>query len=174
MPCLLFIRSLVNMYSDKHKSLDQQIYRPGTPNSDIRKLCTVHCGSNVNKLSTPTEVERERTRALMWYYSPTKNKLIYQVRANTYDFWLSGQYGKYKYFYSTPWALFLQKWCVAPEFFVLISSHCGTQIWRIRYGGSWRISQKNEPDYFSRFTLIGYKKIEQICLKMESITNWTW
>ena len=38
---------------------------------------------------------RERTTALMWYYSPTKNKLIYQVRANTYEFWLSGQYGKY-------------------------------------------------------------------------------
>ena len=34
----------------------QQIYRPGTPNSDIRKLCTVHCGRNVNKPS-PTEVE---------------------------------------------------------------------------------------------------------------------
>ena len=31
----------------------------------------------------------------MWYYSPTKNKLIYQVRANTYEVWLSGQYGKY-------------------------------------------------------------------------------
>jgi len=31
----------------------------------------------------------------MWYYSPRKNKLIYQVRANTYDFWLPGHYGKY-------------------------------------------------------------------------------
>ena len=38
---------------------------------------------------------RERTKALMWFYSPTKNKLIYQFRANIYDFWLSGQYGKY-------------------------------------------------------------------------------
>ena len=36
---------------------------------------------------------RERTIALMWYYSPTKNDLIYQVSAN--DFWISGQYGKY-------------------------------------------------------------------------------
>ena len=43
------------------------------------------------------------------------------------------------YSYATPWALFPQKWCVAPEFFVLISSHCSTQIWRIRYGGSWSI-----------------------------------
>ena len=25
----------------------------------------------------------------------TKNKLLYQVRANTFDFCLSGQYGKY-------------------------------------------------------------------------------
>ena len=40
------------------------------------------------------------------------------------------------YFYSTPWALFPQKWCVAPEFFVLNYS---TRIWRIRYGGSWSI-----------------------------------
>ena len=32
----------------------------------------------------------------MWYYSPTKKqKLIYQVRANTYDIWVSGQYWKY-------------------------------------------------------------------------------
>ena len=43
------------------------------------------------------------------------------------------------YFYSTPWALFPQKWCVALEFLVLISSHCSTQIWRMRNGGSWSI-----------------------------------
>ena len=29
----------------------------GTPNSNIRKLCTVHCGRNVNKPSALTEVE---------------------------------------------------------------------------------------------------------------------
>ena len=34
--------------------------------------------------------EFKQTKALMWYYSPTKHKLIY-----IYDFWLSGQYGKY-------------------------------------------------------------------------------
>ena len=28
----------------------------GTPNSDIRILCTVHCGRNVNTPSAPTEV----------------------------------------------------------------------------------------------------------------------
>ena len=43
------------------------------------------------------------------------------------------------YSYSTPWALFPQKGCVAPKFFVLVSSHCSTQILRIRYGGSWSI-----------------------------------
>ena len=29
----------------------------GTPNSDIRILCTVLCGRNVNKPRAPTEVE---------------------------------------------------------------------------------------------------------------------
>ena len=29
----------------------------GTPNPDIRILCTVHYGRNVNKPSAPTEVE---------------------------------------------------------------------------------------------------------------------
>ena len=31
----------------------------GTPNSDKRKLCTVHCGRNANKPSAPTEVGRK-------------------------------------------------------------------------------------------------------------------
>ena len=75
----------------------------------------------------------------MWYYSSTKNKIIYQVRANTYDFWLSGQYEKSNILLSTPGALFPQKWCVAREFFVSISSQCSTQIWRMRYGGPWPI-----------------------------------
>ena len=39
---------------------------------------------------------RERIKALMWYCSPKiKLIIIYQVRANTYDLWLSSQYGKY-------------------------------------------------------------------------------
>ena len=65
----------------------------GTLISDIRKLCTVHCGRNVNTPSAPTEVEGKGLK--LWYYSLTKNKIIYQVRANKYYFWLSGQYGKY-------------------------------------------------------------------------------
>ena len=40
-------------------NVNQQIYRPGTPNSDIRKLCTVHCWRNVNKSSAPTAVEEK-------------------------------------------------------------------------------------------------------------------
>ena len=78
-----------------HYNLGTKELYTGTTNPDIRKLCTVLCGRNVNKPSAPTEVEGKGHTALMWYYSPTKNKLIYQVRANTYDFWLSGQYGKY-------------------------------------------------------------------------------
>ena len=67
-------------------------------------------------------------------------QLIYQVRAKTYDFWLSGQYGKHNIniFLFHPLGPY-RKWCVAPEFFVLISSTWSTQIWRIRYGGSWSI-----------------------------------
>ena len=34
----------------------KELYK-GTPNLDIRILCTVHCGRNVNKPSAPTEVE---------------------------------------------------------------------------------------------------------------------
>ena len=102
----------------------------------MRKLCTVLCIRKDQSRSW-----RERTKALMWYYSPTKNKLTYQVRANTYDFWLSGQYGKYNsnIFLFHPLGPFPSKWCVASEFFVLISSHCSTRIWSIRYEGSWSI-----------------------------------
>ena len=69
----------------------------GTPNSDIRILCTVHCGRNVNKPAVPLHISwSERTTALMWYYSPTKkNKLTYIKLERILDFWLSGQYGKY-------------------------------------------------------------------------------
>ena len=36
--------------------LGKELYT-GTPNSDIRKFCTLLCGRNVNKPSAPTEVE---------------------------------------------------------------------------------------------------------------------
>ena len=36
-------------WNEQKNSSNQQIYRPGTPKSDIRILCTVHSGRNVNK-----------------------------------------------------------------------------------------------------------------------------
>ena len=115
------------------------IYR----NAQLRHTHIIYCTlwEECKQTQCPHRSWRERTTALMWYYCPTKNKLIHQVKANTYDFWLSGQYGKYNsnIFLFQPLAHFPQKWCVAHEFFDLISSHCSTQIWRIRYGDSWSI-----------------------------------
>ena len=88
----------------------------GTPNSDIRKLCTLLCGRNVNKPS---------------------NKLIYQVRANTYDFWLSGQFGKYnsKIFLFHPFAPFPSKlmrcpWILCFDLLLLQFTDLTNQIWQ--------------------------------------------
>ena len=88
---------------------------------------------------------RERTTALMWYYSPTKNKLIYQVRANTYDFWLSGQYGKYNsnIFLFHPLDPFLSKmmrcpWTLCFDLLPLQYTDLTHHAW-CRYGGSWSI-----------------------------------
>ena len=75
-----------------------QLYKElytGTPNSDIRILCTVHCGRNVNKPSAPAEVEWNGYSSDVILQS-NKRQYIYQVRANTDDFWLSDQYGKYR------------------------------------------------------------------------------
>ena len=43
-------------------ALDTKELYTGTPNSDIRKLCTVHYGRNTNKPSAPTEVEGKRLK----------------------------------------------------------------------------------------------------------------
>ena len=69
------------------------IYR----NAQLRYTQIVYCTlwEECKQTQCPHRSWRERTTALMWYYSPTKNKLIYLVRANTYEFWLSGQYWKY-------------------------------------------------------------------------------
>ena len=79
-----------------HWSEQGTIYR----NAQLRYTHIMYCTLREEFKQTqcpqcPHRSWRERTAALMWYYSSTKNKLIYQVRANTYDFWLSGQYGKY-------------------------------------------------------------------------------
>ena len=69
------------------------IYR----NAQLRHTHIIYCTlwEECKQTQCPHRSWRERTTALMWYYCPTKNKLIHQVKANTYDFWLSGQYGKY-------------------------------------------------------------------------------
>ena len=72
---------------------------------------------------------RERTTALMWYYSPTKNKLIYQVRANTYDYWLSWLIAIYSY--STSWTLFPQKMMRCPCILCFIYGGLSTKNFRI-------------------------------------------
>ena len=46
-------------------NLNQGTEYTGTPNSDIRKLCTVSWGRNVNKPSAPTEIELKGLKALM-------------------------------------------------------------------------------------------------------------
>ena len=138
---------------------------PGTiyRNAQLRYTQIVYftLGEECKQTQCPHISWRERTKALMWYYSPTKIKLIYQVRANTYDFGslVNIETSIAIYFYSTPCALFTQKWCVAPKFFVLISFQCSTQIWRIRYGGSWSIYFLDVPVYSS--LCIGIKVIFQ-------------
>ena len=106
----------------------------GTPNSDIR-MYTVHCarGRHVNKPSSPTEVEGEKLK--LWC------DITVQQKPSLFH----------------PWALFPQK-RFAPDFFVLISSHCCTQIWRMRYGGSRSIyfllhAQMSMPESQRRDTL---------------------
>ena len=71
----------------------KELYR----NAQLRNMQIVYCTlwEECKQTQFPHRSWRERTKALMWYYSPTKNKLIYQFRANTYDLWLSSQYGKY-------------------------------------------------------------------------------
>ena len=80
---------------------------------------------------------KEWTKALMWYYSPTRNKLIYQVRANTYDFWLSCQYGKYhsNIFLFHPLGPFPQKWCVAHLFWSPPSAVHRFHVWDMAVPG---------------------------------------
>ena len=72
-----------HFWNSREPTYTKELYT-ATPNSDIHILCTVICGRNVNKPS-------EAGKGLMLWWDST----VYQVRANTYDFWLFGQYGKY-------------------------------------------------------------------------------
>ena len=75
---------------NRHWCIQGTIYR----NSQLRYTHIMYCimWEECKQTQCPHRSWRERTTALMWYYSPTKDKLIYQVRVNTYDFWLSGLY----------------------------------------------------------------------------------
>ena len=77
----------------KSRRYQGTIYR----NAHVRYTHIIYCTlwEECKQTLWPHRSWRERTKALMWYYSPTRNKLIYQFRENTYDFWLSGHYGKY-------------------------------------------------------------------------------
>ena len=120
--------------------ITKELYTGTRPTQIYVYFVLQHYGRNVNKPSAPTEVE-EKGLNLWCDIKVQQTKLIYQVRANTYDFWflVNIENTIAIYSYSIPWAIFPQKWCVALEFFVLISSHCSTQIWRMRYDGSWSI-----------------------------------
>ena len=88
----LMHRGPLKIHWSSHSNFYQgTIYR----NAQLRYTHIMYCTlwEECKQTHCPHRSWRERTKALMWYYSPTKNKLIYQ--ANTYDFWLSGQYGKY-------------------------------------------------------------------------------
>ena len=106
--------------------------------TQIYILYTVNCERNVNKPSAPTEVEGKLT---LWcdITVQQKNKLIYQVKVNTNDFWLSGQYGKCnsKIFFFHLLGPFPSKIMRSTWILCFDLLHCSTQIWRIRLGGSW-------------------------------------
>ena len=111
------------------------IYR----NSQLRYTQIMYCTllEECKQTQCPQRSWRERTKARMWYYSPTKNKLMYQVRANTYDFWLSGEYGKYNSnkFLFHPLGPFPSKmircpWILCFDLFPLQYTDLTHEIWR--------------------------------------------
>ena len=99
--------------------------------------CTLwKLGQDVNTRSYSTEVEGKGLK--LWcditIYSPTKNKLIYQIRANTYAFWLSDQYGKYisNIFLFHPFSPSPQKclWILCFDLLPLQYTNLTHEIWR--------------------------------------------
>ena len=113
-------------------------------NAQLRYTHIMYCTlwEECKQTQCPHRSWRERIRALMIYYSPTKNKLIYQV---IMIFWLSGQYGKYNSnIFLFPLVCPLSSKIMGSEFFVLISSHCssGFDAWDMAVPGlyiSWSI-----------------------------------
>ena len=129
-------------------SLPKELFT-GTSNSDIRNLCTVHCGRNVHKPSTLTEVEGKGLK--LWCDIKVQQK-IYQVWTNT--FWLSGQYGKYNIniLLFHPLGPFPTKMMRCPWILCFDLLPLQTQIWRIRCGGSWSIYFLSLPTSYTCLT----------------------
>jgi len=139
---------LVNIVSQRKNNLNwkKQTYLASrnytgefSLNSDILKLCTVLCGRNVNKPSVPTEVEGKglKLRCDITVQQKTSWYIKLEQRLMIYGFLVNMENTTAVYSYSTPCTLFPQKWCVAPEFFVLVSPgplqyiDLTHQIWRI-------------------------------------------
>ena len=124
---------------------------------------------------------RERTKVLMWFYSPTKNKLIIKLEQILMIFGILVNIENtiVIYSYSTPCALFPQKRCVAHDFFILISSH-----WWLQYTDLtlqiWRflVYIFLESIYISRCLALRFKKgsipiiLKKCCLKRFTYTLW--
>ena len=87
---LLIISCQLNFFLSGARNCIQE--RP----TQINANCVLYIvgGMQTNPVP-PQKLEGKDYSSDVIYYSPTKNKLIYQVRVNTYDFWISGQYEKY-------------------------------------------------------------------------------
>ena len=97
-----------------------------------------------NKTQYPQEVEG---KGLKLWFDITVQQKIYIICANAFR--LSGQYGKHNsnIFLFHPLGPFPSKMMRCPWIlcFDLLPPHCSTQIWRIRYGGSWSIYFLDSP-----------------------------
>jgi len=151
------------------------IYR----NAQLRYTHIMYC--TLWEKCKQTQCPHRSWREWMWYYSPTKNKLIYQVRANTYDFWLSGQYGKYNsnIFLFHPLGPFPTKmmrcpWILCFDLLPLQYTDLTHEIWRfLVYIFLGEISQKMGRISLAVLRLVDTNKPTngQLCIKMESITD---
>ena len=88
-------------------------------------------GRNVNKPSSPTEIQGKGLK-LWCNIIVQQKKLMYQVRANTYDCWLSDRYGKYNsnIFLFHPLDPFPSKMMRCPWILPLQFTDLTHQIWR--------------------------------------------
>ena len=66
-------------------------------NAQLRYTNIVHCTlwEECKQTKCPHRSWRERIKALMWFYSPTKTSYYINLEQILMIFWLSGKYGKY-------------------------------------------------------------------------------